>query len=184
MARLTPYQPGRRTYSPLPGHLRAQWEGIAPSTSHQLQYRPCSVALKSGAVVPCAYVMEAQAYIDVWGVWPEDDSGKQHIRVDDVASLSESPLRLPVALANQLYGAGESGMGYSAFTLVFRDGAQINVVSGGALDFVPVPDDRTAAEIIRVIPHSGRDQAPLSSPKYHWCLFGSGEPRVGSLRFV
>jgi hypothetical protein len=128
--------------------------------------------------------MEAQAYIDVWGVWPEDDFGKQHIRVDDVATLAESPFRLPVALADQLYRAGESGMGYSAFTLVFRDGAQINVVSGGAIDFVPMPEGRAPADIVRVIPHSGRDQAPLSSPKYHWCLFGSGDLRVGGLRFV
>jgi hypothetical protein len=75
-------------------------------------------------------------------------------------------------------------MGYSAFTLVFRDDAQINVISGGALDFVPMPEGRTAADIVRVIPHSGRDQAPLRSPKYHWCLFGSGESRGRSLRFV
>jgi hypothetical protein len=128
--------------------------------------------------------MDAQSYIHVWGVWPEDDSGKQHIPVEDVAALSESPFRLPLALADQLYRAGESGMGYSAFTLVFRDGAQINVVSGSALDFVPVPEGRATTDIVRVIPHSGRDQAPLSSPKYHWCLFGSGESRVGSSRFV
>ena len=92
MSRLTPYQPGQRTYPPLPDHLRKQWEAIPPSGS-QIQYRPCSATLNTGAVFPCVYVLEAQKYIDVWGVWPEDDPCKDHIRVDEVASLSESPYR-------------------------------------------------------------------------------------------
>jgi hypothetical protein len=184
VGRFTPYHPGRRTYPPLPDHLRAQWEAIVPSISQTLEYRPCSATLKAGTIIPCTYVMDAQAYIDVWGAWPEDDSGKQHVRVEDVASISESPFRLPVALANELYRAGESGMGYSAFSLVFTDGALIHVLSGGAVDFVSLPEGRRMADIVRVVPHSGLGQMQLSAPKYYWCLFGSGEGRAGSWRFA
>jgi hypothetical protein len=128
--------------------------------------------------------MDAQVYINSWGVWPEDDLGKQHVRIEDVASISESPFRLPVVFANELYRAGESGMGYSAFTLVFADGAEMHFVGGGALDFITLPKRRRMADIARVVPHSGRGQSQLATPKYHWSLFGSGEGRGGIWRFA
>jgi hypothetical protein len=183
MARLTPYQPARRTYPPLPDYLRAQWEAIVPSVSGKLQYRPCSAALKSGTVLTCVYVMDAQAYIDTWGAWPEDDSGKQHVGVEEVASISESPFRLPVQFANELYRAGESGMGYFAFSLIFRDGCKAHFVCGNALDFIALPEGRSSVDIVRTS-YSDRSQTPTPSPTYYWCLFGSGEGRGGSWRFV
>jgi hypothetical protein len=184
MARLTPYHPSRRAFPPLPSDLRTQWEAIVPSVSGSLQYRPCSAALKSGPVIPCVYVIDAQAYIGTWGVWPQDDLGKLYVDVEDVASISESPFRLPVRFANELYRAGESGMGYSAFTVVLADATEAHFTSGGALDFIALPDGRSVADIVRVIPHSGRGQTQTPSPKYYWCLFGSGEGRGGSRRFV
>jgi hypothetical protein len=161
-----------------------QWDAIVPSISQSLEYRPCSATLESGEVVPCVYVMDAQAYISTWGVWPEDDPGKQYIRVEDVVSIAESPFRLPAAFANALYRAGESGMGYCAFTVVFSDGAEVPYVSGNALDFISLPDGRTMADIVRVLPHKGRDQPSIGTPKTYWCLFGSGEGRSGSMRFA
>ena len=184
MPRLTPYQAGRKTYPSLPDHLRAQWEAIVPSITQRLEYRPCSATLKTGVVVPCMYIMDAQTYIDSWGVWPEDDPGKQHVRIEDITSISDSPFRLPVSLANELYGAGESGMGYSAFTLVFADGVELHFVGGGALDFISLPKGRGMADIVRVVPNSGRGQTQFATPKYHWCLFGSGEGRGGIWRFA
>jgi hypothetical protein len=184
MRTLTPYLPGRKTYAPLSPDLRAQWEAIAPSHSQNLEYRPCSATLKSGEVIPCVYVCDAQAYISIWGVWPEDDHGKQHIRVEDIAAIAESALRLPVVFANELYRAGESGMGYSVFTVVFSDGAEVSYVSGNALDFVSLPNGKRMADIVRVLPHKGRDQHPLGGLKYHWCLFGSGEGRNAGSRFA
>jgi hypothetical protein len=127
-------------------------------------------------------MIDAQAYINAWGVWPEDDSGKTSIQIEDVASVSESPLRLPVAFANELYRAGESGMGYSIFTVVFSDGTEIPVVSGGAIDFIPLPDNKKMKDVARVVAHKGRDRNPVPSPKYSWCLFGSGEGRSGGIR--
>ncbi len=168
----------------MPDALRRQWEAIVPSTSQTLEYRPCSVTLKSGTVIPCVYVIDAQAYINTWGVWPEDDSGKTSIHIEDIASLTESPFRLPVAFANELYRAGESGMGYLIFTVIFSDGSEMPIVGGGAIDFIPLPEDKRMKDIVRVVAHKGRDCNPVPSPKYSWCLFGSGEGRIGSLKFT
>lgn len=184
MRTLTPYLPGKKTYAPLSSDLRAQLETIAPSHSQNLDYRPCQVTLKSGHVIPCVYVVDAQAYISSWGVWPEDNAGKQYIRVEDIASIGDSPFRLPAVFANELYRAGESGMGYCVFTVIFSDGATSAYVSGNALDFLPLPTGKTMSDIVRVLPHKGRDQNPSQGLKYHWCLFGSGEGRSASVRLA
>jgi hypothetical protein len=184
MRTFTPYSPGRKTYPLLRPDLRAQWEAIAPSNDQNLEYRPCSTMLKSGDVIPCVYVVDAQAYITTWGVWPEDDPGKQCVRVEDVVSIMESPFRLPAVFANELYRVGESGMGYCAFTIVFSDGAEVPYVSGNALDFVSLPNGKTMGDIVRVLPHKGRDRHPLRGLKYQWCLFGSGEGRNAGIQFA
>ncbi len=165
----------------MPDPLRRQWEAIVPSVSQTLEYRPCRATLDSGTVIPCVYVIDAQAYINTWGVWPEDDNGKTSIHIENVESLEESPFRLPAVFANELYRAGESGMGYFIFTVVFSDGGEIPIVSGGAIDFIPMPDDKGPKDIVRVVAHKGRDRNPVSSPKYSWCLFGSGEGRGGGI---
>ena len=69
------------------------------------------------------YVVSEQSYIRSWGVWPEDDSGKALIAIEEVQDLRESHSRLPAEFANRLYDAGESGMGYRIFTVVFDDGS-------------------------------------------------------------
>jgi hypothetical protein len=40
------------------------------------------------------------------------------VAIQDVTQIADSPVRLPAELANQLYAAGESGMGYVVFTVV------------------------------------------------------------------
>jgi hypothetical protein len=181
---LTPYVPGKKSFPPLPATLRASWEAITPSTDGKLEYRPCSVTLTNGTTVPCVYVMDAQSYIDAWGVWPEDDKGKRHISIVDVASISESPFRLPPRFANELYRAGESGMGYCILTLVFSDGTEQVCLSGNAIDFVQLPDGKSVADLIAVIPHKGRNAPYVESPKYSWCLFGEGSGAIKSSRYA
>ena len=161
------YVPGQRSYGHLTGGLRAAWEAVAPSIDGDIQYRPCSITLKDGRTLPCVYVVDAQIYINQWGVWPEDDQGKQKVRIEEVSSIIESPLRLPARFANELYQAGESGMGYCLFTLVFFDGSKQAYVTGNALDFVDLPSGKTQADIKAAIPHEGRDAYPLQCPKYH-----------------
>jgi hypothetical protein len=89
-----------------------------------------------------------------------------------VIEISESPSRLPVDIANELYKAGESGMGYCAFLLEFKDGSRQAYVTGNAVDFIPMPNGKSLGDITRVIPHEGRnDENSLSGHKYFWCLF-------------
>jgi hypothetical protein len=181
--KLTPYVPGKRSYPPLSAELRESLAAIVPSNDGELQYHPCSVTLKNGTAVPCVYVVAAQSYINIWGVWPEDDPAKRHISISEIVSLAESPFRLPPHFAAQLYAAGESGMGYSIFTLVFRDGSEQTCLSGNAIDFVHLPVGKTMSDISGVIPHKRRSANYVEAPVYHWCLFGEGESRVKSRRF-
>ena len=62
---------------------------IAPSVHHGLEYRPCRVTLKNGAVIERVYVVPAREYHEVLGVWPEEDEGKKAIDIAEVADIAE-----------------------------------------------------------------------------------------------
>jgi len=136
-------------------------------------YHPCMVTLVDGQVVDRVYLAQADLWHYHWGVWPSEDSGKQEIFVDDVVSVRASPTRLPADLANKLYHAGESGMGYTIFTAVFADGSRQAFSTGNAVDFVRYPKDQSMDTIVDVLPHIGRDNSPRQCPDYRWCLFQS-----------
>jgi hypothetical protein len=152
---------------------RLQLVRIEPSASHGLEYRPCSVTLADGTVLDRVYVVTAKEYYRVWGVWPEDDEGKQAVDIGEVAEIAESPERLPFRLANEVYEAKESGMGYHVFTVEWRDEFKQPYITGSAVDFLPVPEGRSLRDAMIVLPHEGRhDPATLKGLDYHWCLYG------------
>lgn len=161
--------PGR--YSPIPSSLLGKLEQIKPSRHGAISYFPCRVRLHDGSFRDRVYVLPAAEYIKQWGVYPEDDRGKDSIRIEDIADLQESPLRLPAEFANELYAHGESGMGYFTFRVRFRNGAARSYVTGSAVDFVPFPTGMTGADIVKVEPHGGRGDTALSGSPYAWCLF-------------
>jgi len=137
-----------------------------------MEYFPCRVTLRSGETLDCVYVVPALPYVKIWGVWPEDDPGKLSVRIENVVDIDESPNRLPVAIADQIYRAGESCMGGCYFTLHFRDGTAQAYGAGGAVDFVSLPIGQKAQDIVRVEPHAGRNEPGLRiGLTYHWCLF-------------
>jgi hypothetical protein len=161
-------------YEKLPPHLQAALFAIEPSICGDLQYRPCTVTLKNGDVSDIVYVVPADPYIRQWGVWPENDRGKKSVRIEDVASIEESPIRLPPKFANELYNAGESGMGYTIFTVVFSDGERHAYSAGGAVDFIRYPSGKGPANVVGVLPHVGRNNQNISQvPPYYWCLYSS-----------
>jgi len=157
--------------SKLPADLRRQLEMVEPSAAGNLRYFPCSVILKDGAVRDRVYVIEEFSYIKSWGVYPGDDPGKASIRVEDIASLTESPTRLPPKFANKLYRAGESGMGYAIFTVVFSDGSRQACATGNAVDWIDYPPGKSRDDVVKVLPHVGRDASPRPAAKYFWCLY-------------
>jgi len=148
------------------------------STDGICEYRPCQVTLISGDIVDRVVIVEADSYLTAWGVWPADDAGKRSVAIQDVTQIADSPVRLPAELANQLYAAGESGMGYVIFTVVLRDGRRLPFVAGNLVDFPALPSGVGTADIVDVLAHQGpeefRGRGPYrheQSAPYQWCLF-------------
>jgi hypothetical protein len=152
--------------------LLAQVEAVTPSIDRQLLYRPCQVVLNDGRTVDRVYVQEAWTWKSVWGAWPSHERDES-IAIDAVVSVAESPSRIAPRLADRLLDAGESGMGYTKFTLVLRDGRKVNAVSGNAVDFPGLPEGVTASNVVDVIPHQhvGDSEATMAAPPYRWCLY-------------
>ncbi len=159
-------------YSPLLPHIRESLKSIEPSRDGELVYYPCCAVLKSGEAFDTVYIVSEKPYVKYWGVYPENDSGKRWIRMEDIAEVQESPTRLPAQFANEIYRNGESGMGYTIFTVVFADGVRQPCVTGNAVDFIQYPIGKGPRDVVAVIPHEGRrDDSLVKSPQWYWCLY-------------
>lgn len=155
----------------LPEKLREDLAAITPSRNDDLTYWPCAARMKDGTVLVCVYVVPEGPYIRHWGVYPQQDRAKSYISVEDVDALTESPRRLPPRFANKLYQSGESGMGYTIFTVEFTDGSRQAYGTGNAVDFIRYPEGKGQSDVVEVLPHEGRNAEPVSCPEYYWCLF-------------
>jgi hypothetical protein len=158
-------------YGALPPTISSQLEEVEPSVGGSLKYYPCAARLANGDALTCVYVAWDEAYIRVWGIYPEQDRGKNWVHIEDVREIVDSPSRLPAKFATELYKHGESGMGYTIFTVVFSDGSRQAYVTGNAVDFIRYPEGMGPADVARVIPHEGREAATIEAPQYHWCLY-------------
>jgi hypothetical protein len=161
-------------YSKLPPNLKSQLEAITPSVCGELRYYPCLVRLNNGTELDRVYVVPEAPYIKLWGVYPNEDPGKSEVRIEDVASLTESPSRLPAPFANELYKA-ESGMAETVFTVVFsrRLGllpCRSVFATGDAIDFIQYPRGRGPKDVVAVLPYVGRRRF-RRGPTYSWCLY-------------
>lgn len=124
------------------------------------------------------YIVEADPYKQLWGIWPEQDPAMRSIAIEEVHVIEESPHRLPAQLATKLYADDETGPGYFEYTAVLADGTMIPCLTGGALDFPLLPDGVSGNAIVGVIRGSSnpawRDRAAAfnqASPEYAWCLY-------------
>jgi hypothetical protein len=163
---------GLTTYSPLLPQVREALKSIEPSRDGELVYYPCRTVLTSGEAFDTVYIVPEKPYVKQWGVYPENDSGKRWIRMEDLAQVQESPTRLPAQFANELYRNGESGMGYTIFTVVFADGLRQAYVTGNAVDFILYPTGKGPKDVLAVLPHEGRrDDSLVKSPEWYWCLY-------------
>jgi hypothetical protein len=144
---------------------------VIPSNDQFIDYRPCQVTLKTGNIITNVYIQEEQSYLKVWGVMPDLDSNKKYILIEDIEEIKESPNRLRPDLATKLYKAGESGMGYCIFKLVFDNGQTLDIATGNAVDFVPIPNGLTTKNFKDVLPHQGSRQNFAKGLNYSWCLY-------------
>lgn len=158
--------------------LKNQLLEVKPSRDWTMEYRPCKVKLNSGEILDRVYLSESEAYMKTWGVMPDQDSGKRYVLIEDIEEISESPFRMPVDLANKLYEAGESGMGYCLYKMKFDNGKTVDVVTGNAVDFPPFPNGLRTENIKDVFPHQGSRKNPTNSPDYTWCLFKGEMPEM------
>ena len=119
-------------------------------------------------------MVEAAAFLRLWGKDADDESaGRAFVSVQRIAGIANSPSRLPPKAADKLYASGESAMGATIFTVCFRDGSRMAVVSGSAIDFVDYPAGQSPNTVVDVLPHAGRDDpARKAAPDYAWCLYG------------
>ena len=147
-------------YPLLPDHIRTALAKIEPSRDGNVSYNPCSVLLRDSQVLPAVYVISEEPYLKHWGIYPENDKGKSWIRIEDVIGVEESPLRLPARFANELYKQGESGMGYTVFTIVFGDGQEQPCITGNAVDFIRYPIGKGPDDVVAVRPHQGAGMIP------------------------
>ena len=159
-------------YSTLLPHVREALKSIEPSRDGELVYYPCRAVLKSGEAFDTVYIVPEKPYVKQWGVYPENDRGKRWIRMEDIAEVQESPTRLPAQFANDIYRNGESGMGYTIFTVVFADGVRQACATGNAVDFIQYPIGKGPKDVVAVIPHEGRrNDSLVKSPEWYWCLY-------------
>jgi hypothetical protein len=70
--------------------LLDQLAAVAPSTDGVIEYRPCSATTTGGTVHERVYFVEADEYIRVWGVWPNEDPHKTELQIARVTGLRES----------------------------------------------------------------------------------------------
>jgi hypothetical protein len=171
---MLPKEPSR--YPKLPPHLVEQLRRVPPSGDRWITYYPCCVWLNDGTKLDRVYLVAEIPFIKIWGVYPDQDRGKAEVLVSDIASVMDSPTRLPAIFANELYRAGESGMGYSLFTVIFRsDNSSVQsnqvYVTGDALDFIDYPEGKGPKDVVRVLPHIGRGSNYMHDLKYYWCLY-------------
>lgn len=136
-------------------------------------YAPCQVTVASGELIDRVYVIDAGSYMSLWGIDPNDDPAKQAISITDVVAIESSPTRLPRQFANEIYRAGESGMGYTVFTVVTAAGNEVPFLGGNAIDFPAWPAGVGPNDIQRVLPHVGRDRRTEPIADYFWCLYSS-----------
>jgi hypothetical protein len=154
--------------------VRYQLDKIEPSVEmYGTRLYPCSAQLHDGRMLECVYFVDIASFKRFWG-WerPEEvPGGKLSISPDQVASVQESRLRLPARFANQIYRAGESGMGYFNFCLVFSWWYRRDYVVGSFVDFLEYPFWFGPADVRRVILYRNKREA-RRTPETWWCVLG------------
>jgi hypothetical protein len=164
-----------QAYPRLSPELAEQLARVPKSSDGYVEYAPCRVTLRSGEVIDRVFVVEQAAFRRVWRA-----SLPNEVPIADVVSIEDCAVRLPAPLANELYKAGESGMGYVLFTVRLRDGSLRPFATGNVVDFPNWPPGVDPRDVLDVEPHAGRatfrDRPPgphERSADYSWCLYSA-----------
>lgn len=151
--------------------MRTQLAYLEPSIVGGAKYYPCSAYVSTGQLINCVYLVEKDGYFARWGGWPEDDSAKHYLHLNEISSIADSPNRLPAQFAKEVYNIGESGMGIYSFSIRFKNGMKQAYSSGGAVDFINYPKNTSGSDIVKILPYTTTNSEPLKEPTYYWCLY-------------
>jgi hypothetical protein len=162
---------GAKKVEPMPPALLEKLKRVTPSRDRDMLYYPCRVVTRDGRVFDRVYVQSREPYLTHWGVLPFDDRHKGWIAISEIVDLEESHQRLPPHLAEKVYQKGESGMGVTKFRVDFRDGTSSAVMSGNAVDFIPLPEGLTGADVVQVHPGIGRGEHTVLGARYYWSIY-------------
>jgi hypothetical protein len=114
----------------------------------------------------------AAEFIEIWGIYPDQDPGKRAVRPQEVHSIKDSRSQLPAKFANELYACGETGMGYYGFMVVFASGLRQTHVTGDLVDFIQYPTGLTKNDVLSVVPNvRPASDSYVKGPEYNWCLY-------------
>ena len=162
---------GPKRIEPIARALFEKLNRVTPSRDGDMLYYPCRVVTRDGRVFDRVYVQPREPYLTRWGVLPFDDRDKGWIAISEIVDLEESPFRLPPHLADKVYRWGETGMGYFRFRVGFRRWRNSAVATGNAVDFIPLPQGVTGADVKRVHRHGDRDWPTELAPRYYWSIY-------------
>ena len=172
------------TYPTISDKLASQLAEIEPSGDGRREFKPCRAVLRDGGVLDRVIAAPAlentRPSTDEGWTALTSEANQTSVSIRDVVGFEPTTARLPAQLANKVYEAGESGMGYTLFVVVLRDGSQLPFVSGWIADFPNLPPGVGTEDIVDVLPHAGREhfQQPLSPERamavHHWCRYRTG----------
>ena len=152
--------------------LVQQLDAIEPSEVEPgFRLHPCAAELNDGTSLECVYFMTAATSRRLLGrEGPASFPDRYWISQHDVASIAESPVRLPARFANEIYGAGETHYGCYIFTLIFSRWVRRGYLVGGFIDFLDFPRGHGPSDVKEVLLRLGPTH-PSQLPEYKWCVY-------------
>ena len=155
--------------------LKKELELIIPYSEFETDYYPCDVLMKNGKMKKNVIIVEAQQYINIWGMWPKDDNHKREIKLSDVKSIKTAQNRMPIQIENQLQYIEETGMGYHLFFLKLNSERKLLAQTGNIKFFLNLGENILASDISEILPFDRSvdfDVMPeIFESNYYWCIY-------------
>src|SRR5690242_4336614 len=97
-------------------HQLAMIEPSTPSGENSLRIYPCAGRLRDGTRLERICLVAEFPFVQfAYAGAASVELPQNQVSIKDIVQLTESPHRIPARFANQLYEAGETGMGYTSF---------------------------------------------------------------------